>query len=116
MVLFVAIHCNGSRLFNDSQRGFLFSPVFSHVQPSTLGRYFLTSAYLMVNHDAETFTLWQANPSTTSLLAPLLGEKTNTEACGATVRPKLVGLQQPAMSLVYATLAFIGSCRPMEAE
>ncbi|KAJ8068501.1 hypothetical protein OCU04_004051 [Sclerotinia nivalis] len=28
-----------------------------------LGRQFLTAAYLMLNQDAETFTLWQANPT-----------------------------------------------------
>lgn len=31
---------------------------------STLGRCFLTAAYLMFDHDSNTFTLWQANPST----------------------------------------------------
>jgi hypothetical protein len=29
-----------------------------------LGTTLLTSAYMMVNHDAHTFTLWEANPTT----------------------------------------------------
>ena len=84
MVPFVAIDRNGSRIFNESQREFLFNPTVEGVQPHTLGRYFLTSAYLMVNHDAGTFTLWQANPSTTSKLIPVLGNKAKREACNGT--------------------------------
>ncbi len=30
----------------------------------SLGRYFLSAAYLMVNYDTDTFTLWKANPTT----------------------------------------------------
>jgi hypothetical protein len=41
-----------------------------------VGRYFLTAAYLMVNHDANTFTLWQANPSTASDLVPTIFKDT----------------------------------------
>ncbi|KAK0724411.1 hypothetical protein B0H67DRAFT_680020 [Lasiosphaeris hirsuta] len=41
-------------------------------QLPTLGRYFLTGAYLMFNHDAEEFTLWQANPSERTSLTPVV--------------------------------------------
>ncbi|KAF4976241.1 hypothetical protein FZEAL_7063 [Fusarium zealandicum] len=50
-------------------------------QPATLGRYFLTSAYLMVNHDAGTFTLWQANPSKKEKLVRVFDEET-AHKCG----------------------------------
>lgn len=93
MVPFMTIDRNGSRIFNDSQREFLFNPVLDHVQLPTLGRYCLTSAYLMVDHDAHTFTLWQENPSTTSQLVPLAGEKANTEPCTSTA-----GTAQPSQS------------------
>lgn len=48
-------------------------------QPATLGRYFLTAAYLMVDHDAETFTLWQANPTTRSNLVKVANDESR---CG----------------------------------
>lgn len=50
-------------------------------QPATLGRYFLTAAYLMVNHDAGTFTLWQGNPTQRSKLVQVYDQKTADE-CG----------------------------------
>ncbi|KAK1781451.1 aspartic peptidase domain-containing protein [Copromyces sp. CBS 386.78] len=40
-------------------------------QPATLGRFFFTSAYLMVDHEADTFTLWQANPTAKSNLVAI---------------------------------------------
>jgi hypothetical protein len=69
VVPFVTFNRNGSRIFNESQREVLIASVDQ--QPATLGRYFLTAAYLMVNHDAGTFTLWQANPSKESELVPV---------------------------------------------
>lgn len=63
------------------------------MQLPSLGRYFLTSAYLIVNHDAQTFTLWQANPSTTSQLVPVLGDKTKREACDSN---STTGTPQPS--------------------
>ncbi len=48
---------------------------------STLGRYFFTAAYLMVDHDAHTFTMWQANPSTKSNLIPVISKTTANKAC-----------------------------------
>lgn len=56
-------------MFNDSQREVLISGIDE--QPATLGRYFLTAAYLMVDQDSDRFTLWQANPSTNSRLVPI---------------------------------------------
>ncbi|KAF5973233.1 hypothetical protein FCOIX_8873 [Fusarium coicis] len=50
---------NGSRTTDTSKRDILITDVED--EPPILGRYFLTAAYLMVNHDAGTFTLWQAN-------------------------------------------------------
>ncbi|TGO30007.1 hypothetical protein BPAE_0009g00230 [Botrytis paeoniae] len=75
---FVTIERNGSRVFNESQKEFLYGVTSN--QPSTLGRYFLTAAYLMVNHDENTFTLWQANPSTATDLVPTISKDT-VESC-----------------------------------
>lgn len=67
IVPFVDIDRNGSRVFNNSEREFLFNGI-PDLQIATLGRYFLTSAYLMIDYDANTFTLWKANPTTSSEL------------------------------------------------
>ncbi|EDN93239.1 hypothetical protein SS1G_09105 [Sclerotinia sclerotiorum 1980 UF-70] len=75
---FVTIDRNGSRIFNESEREFLYGVTSN--QPSTLGRYFLTAAYLMINHDENTFTLWQANPSTATDLVPTISKDT-AESC-----------------------------------
>ncbi|KAM0252754.1 hypothetical protein ACHAQJ_007592 [Trichoderma viride] len=52
-----------------------------------LGRYFFTSAYLLVNQDAGEFTLWQANNTLDSNLVAV-DEKnqvlTTTQSCGMT--------------------------------
>ena len=61
-------------------------------QPATLGRYFFTSAYLMVNHDAGTFTLWQANPTEKSSLVRVFDEKTADQCSDAS------GVVQPSAS------------------
>lgn len=71
---FVDIERSGKRIIDKSKRELLINTVGS--QPATLGRYFLTAAYLMVNHDANTFTLWQANPSTKSSLVRVFDQKT----------------------------------------
>lgn len=36
-----------------------------------LGRYFFTSAYVLLNRDANQFTLWQANPTSDENLVPV---------------------------------------------
>ncbi|KAK8104417.1 uncharacterized protein PG998_011450 [Apiospora kogelbergensis] len=83
---------NGSRLLDRSYREFLFSPLADNGNPATLGRYFLTAAYLMVNHDAGTFTLWRANPTTSSSLVPVVAEKVAADVCGGDAP----GLVQPS--------------------
>ncbi|KAL2280627.1 hypothetical protein FJTKL_12344 [Diaporthe vaccinii] len=62
---FVQIGYDGARFLNESIKELLINPTD---QPPTLGRYFLTAAYLMVNHDSNTFTMWQGNPSSSSNL------------------------------------------------
>lgn len=79
MTPFVQIGYDGARFYNESIKEFLYNSVGN--QPATLGRYFLTAAYLMVNHDANSFTLWQGNPATSSTLVPVLDEET-AAACG----------------------------------
>ncbi|KAH8666479.1 aspartic peptidase domain-containing protein [Xylariales sp. PMI_506] len=93
MVPFVTIERNGSRIFDDSQREFLFNVISD--QPATLGRYFLTSAYLMVNHDSDTFTLWQANPSSSSELVAVVSESTASDCAGVA---GATGVVQPGVS------------------
>lgn len=76
---FVQIGYDGARYYNESVKEFLYNSVGN--QPATLGRYFLTAAYLMVNHDANSFTLWQGNPTTSSTLVSVLDEQT-AASCG----------------------------------
>ena len=71
---FVDIVRNGSRVVEKSRRELLMNGLSD--QPATLGRYFLTAAYLMVDHDAKSFTMWQANPSTSSTLVPVSSKAT----------------------------------------
>lgn len=73
MTPFVDINRSGKRVIDKSKREFLMNPLGD--QPATLGRYFLTAAYLMVNHDANSFTLWQANPTSSSDLVPVYDEE-----------------------------------------
>ncbi|KAK3684161.1 aspartic peptidase domain-containing protein [Podospora appendiculata] len=70
LVPFVDIARNGSRIIDWSKRELLMNGLAD--QPATLGRYFFTAAYLMVDHDAGTFTTWQANPSNSSTLTSVL--------------------------------------------
>ncbi|KAH6867716.1 aspartic peptidase domain-containing protein [Thelonectria olida] len=89
IVPFVDIDRNGSRITKPNVRELLMSAVGS--QPATLGRYFLTAEYLMVNHDAGTFTLWQANPSNSNKLVRVFSEET-AEKCGG----EASGVVQPS--------------------
>lgn len=79
LVPFVEIDRNGSRIFDKTKKELLMNGVVE--QPATLGRYFLTSAYLMVDHDAKSFTLWQANPSTKSTLTPVVSRPLADSGC-----------------------------------
>ncbi|KAK4991341.1 hypothetical protein LTR50_001926 [Elasticomyces elasticus] len=60
------IGANGQVMANNSVREIVVNPLNSTNTPDLplLGRQFLTAAYAMVNLDANTFTLWQANPTT----------------------------------------------------
>ncbi|CAJ2503101.1 Uu.00g104950.m01.CDS01 [Anthostomella pinea] len=71
LVPYVDIDRNGSRIFNNTERELLINGLVD--QPATLGRYFLTAAYLMVDLDANSFTLWQANPASGSTLVSVTG-------------------------------------------
>ncbi|KAI2473152.1 acid protease [Annulohypoxylon bovei var. microspora] len=77
---FVDIDEYGSRVVDTSYRELLISNVSDPV--ATLGRYFLTAAYLMVDMDANTFTLWQANPTSDSKLVGLANS-----GCGNATSP-----------------------------
>ncbi|KAI3341186.1 acid protease [Ustulina deusta] len=84
LVPFVDVDRSGTRVFNTSRREFLFNDVYDN--PSTLGRYFLTGAYLMVNHDAGTFTMWAANPTRESTLVSVVSTDAKAN-CSNTVKP-----------------------------
>lgn len=78
-------------MVDKSKREFLMNPLSN--QPATLGRYFLTAAYLMVNHDSNSFTLWQANPTTSTDLVPVHDEEAANKCSG-----DVPGLVQPSAS------------------
>ncbi|KAJ4269824.1 hypothetical protein NW762_001493 [Fusarium torreyae] len=91
----VDIDRSGARVTKTDVKELLMNGVAD--QPATLGRYFLTAAYLMVNHDAGTFTLWQANPSEKSKLVRVFDEET-AEKCGGDAS----GIIQPTASATPA--------------
>ncbi|KAH6848017.1 aspartic peptidase domain-containing protein [Chaetomium sp. MPI-CAGE-AT-0009] len=72
MTPFVSVDRNGSQIIDRSKRELLLSGVGDN--PTTLGRYFFTAAYLMVDHDAGTFTMWQADPSSRTNLVPVVSK------------------------------------------
>ncbi|KAI1154307.1 acid protease [Nemania diffusa] len=75
LVPYVDVDRDGSRIVDTSRHEFLFNDVYQN--PNTLGRYFLTGAYLMVDHDASTFTLWAANPTRESTLVSVASTDSN---------------------------------------
>lgn len=91
MTPYVDIDRSGKRIVDNSKREFLMNPLSN--QPATLGRYFLTAAYLMVNHDANSFSLWQANPTFSSNLIPVYDEASAAQCNG-----DVPGLVQPSAS------------------
>ncbi|WZH40933.1 aspartic peptidase domain-containing protein [Fusarium acuminatum] len=91
IVPFVDIDRSGARVTKSNVKELLMNGVAD--QPATLGRYFLTAAYLMVNHDAGTFTLWQANPSSKSKLVRVFDQDT-ADKCGEDAS----GIVQPTAS------------------
>ncbi|KAK7990377.1 hypothetical protein PG990_014657 [Apiospora arundinis] len=86
---------NGTRLFDRNYREFLLSPLADDSNPATLGRYFLTAAYLMVDYDAGTFTLWRANPTSSLSLVPVVAEKRAADGCGG----DMPGVVQPSATV-----------------
>ncbi|CEI69272.1 hypothetical protein FVEN_g3977 [Fusarium venenatum] len=91
IVPFVDIDRSGARVTKPKTKELLMNGV-AH-QPATLGRYFLTAAYLMVNHDAGTFTLWQGNPTQRSKLIKVFDQDT-ADKCGKDA----AGIVQPTVS------------------
>ena len=81
----------GSRVLNQTQQSILINDIED--EALILGRYFLTAAYLMVNQDAGTFTLWKANVAEESKPVRVFDEKTG-EKCG----DKATGVIQPSAS------------------
>ncbi|KAF2227012.1 aspartic peptidase domain-containing protein [Elsinoe ampelina] len=56
-----------------------------------IGRSFLSSAYVFVNQDAGTFTLWAANATTESDIVPIARDGSIVDTCGL----RLVGTDSP---------------------
>ncbi|KAI1760425.1 acid protease [Hypoxylon sp. FL1150] len=79
LVPYVDIDRNGSRIIDTSVRELLVNGLSD--QPATLGRYFLTAAYLMVDLDSNTFTLWQANPTRDSKLVSAAANRATDSQC-----------------------------------
>ncbi|KAF5538497.1 hypothetical protein FMEXI_9366 [Fusarium mexicanum] len=90
MIPTVDIASNGSRTTDTSKRDILITDIED--EPPILGRYFLTAAYLMVNHDAGTFTLWQANATRERSLVRVFDEETGKKCENTT------GVIQPSAS------------------
>lgn len=78
-------------MYNVSRQNILINSVED--EAPVLGRYFLTAAYLMVNQDAGTFTLWKANVTEESKPVRVFDEQTG-EKCG----DKASGVIQPSAS------------------
>lgn len=108
LVPFVDIARNGTRVTNDSLVDLLISSNGAGAM-GTLGRYFLTAAYLMVDHDANKFTLWQANPSASKPnLVPVIAESTDPSCIsdGTTGTPSTTATADPPPSI--STGAIVG--------
>ncbi|KAK4200412.1 aspartic peptidase domain-containing protein [Triangularia verruculosa] len=79
LVPFVDVDRSGVRNVDRSKKELVMFGVGE--EPATLGRYFLTAAYLMVNHDERTFTMWQANPTTKSSLVAVQRKGSQARDC-----------------------------------
>ncbi|XTI92633.1 acid protease [Cenococcum geophilum] len=60
-----------------------------------LGRQFLTSAYVMLDQDANTFTIWQANPTTNIDLVPIVSDSI-LSACNSSIPASTSSTSSPA--------------------
>ncbi|XXH03412.1 hypothetical protein Hte_009814 [Hypoxylon texense] len=85
LVPYADIDRSGSRIFNTSIRELLFNDIGD--EPPILGRYFLTAAYLVVDLDYNTFTLWQANPTQDSKLVSVANRATESQCGNETSAP-----------------------------
>ncbi|KAI7544740.1 hypothetical protein KC331_g6621 [Hortaea werneckii] len=67
---------NGRTQYNDTVREVLLDPTVgvNKGDTSILGRHFFQAAYLLVNYDSDSFTIWQANATTESSLVSLGNE------------------------------------------
>ncbi|RMY53390.1 hypothetical protein D0863_13967 [Hortaea werneckii] len=67
---------NGRTQYNDTVREVLLDPTVgvNKGDTSILGRHFFQAAYLLVNYDSDSFTIWQANATTESNLVSLGNE------------------------------------------
>lgn len=87
---------DGSRVQNLTRQNILINSVED--EAPILGRYFLTAAYLMVNQDAGTFTLWKANATEDSKPVRVFDQETG-DKCGDTAS----GVIQPSASATGST-------------
>lgn len=87
IVPYVDFDSKGRRIVNNTQKVLAMSSTGNNPNtptgnnPYTLGRWFFTGAVLMVDHDAGTFTLWQANPSTKSDLVAVIDPRAVQNKC-----------------------------------
>ncbi|RGP68941.1 hypothetical protein FLONG3_8002 [Fusarium longipes] len=75
---------DGSRVYNQTRQNILINNVED--ESPILGRYFLTAAYLMVNQDTGTFTLWKTNTTDESKPVRVFDEETGKK-CGVVQPP-----------------------------
>jgi len=80
-----AISSDGSTHTNDSVRELLISPLAGSLADNTpyLGKQFFSQAYLYMDYEANTFTLWNAKPTTETSLVTL-GQNCSTAVNNAT--------------------------------
>lgn len=92
----ISIDISGNTVFNSSTREVMLNSLqaINADDMPILGMTFLTSAYLSVNHDRGTFSLWQASPTTDKKLIGIgrdsngcLGAATNTTSVTSSPSP-----------------------------
>ncbi|KAF4121435.1 hypothetical protein GMORB2_1842 [Geosmithia morbida] len=82
MVPGVEITREGDRAVDDSKRVLLINDMGGSDGPFTLGRSFSTAAYLDVDHENGSFSLWKANPTSSSKLVSIVSEDAAEECSG----------------------------------
>src|ERR1700759_429376 len=73
------ISANSQVIFNSSVDELLVNPLLppNDVDMMKLGRPFFSAAYLLVDYESSTFTIWRANQTNDVNLIPVLMEKTS---------------------------------------